>query len=124
MRLSVSLLILALLTSPAFAQTEALSEVNAARARRGLRPFIFDANLTAGAKACAVQRAKYLCFGHTKNDFNASPIGSIRPTATGCAAYPPRDGWLSCCVYEKYTFAGAAFAMGRDGRRYMSLFVR
>jgi hypothetical protein len=31
---------------------------------------------------------------------------------------------MSCCVYENYTYAGAAWVSGRDGRRYMHLFVR
>jgi hypothetical protein len=102
---------------------EALDEVNAARAARGLRPFIHDANLTAAAAACAEFRAARLIAGHTSNDFAALPAGASA-SASGCAAWSPGDGWGACCTYEGYTYGGAAYATGRDGRRYMHLFVR
>ncbi len=105
---------------------DALDEVNAARAVRGLRPFIKDAGLTAGAKATADYRAANLIQGHVggnMSDFGLVPSGTSC-TSTGCAAWPPSLGWGSCNTYESYTFAGAAWSMGRDGRRYMSLFVR
>jgi hypothetical protein len=31
---------------------------------------------------------------------------------------------MSCCVYDNYTYGGAAYVTGRDGKRYMHLFVR
>ena len=102
---------------------DALDEVNATRAARGLRPFIPDANLTSAATACAEFRAARLMAGHTGNDFAALPPGTSA-TASGCAAWAPGLGWGSCCTYEGYTYAGAAYATGRDGRRYMHLFVR
>ncbi len=102
---------------------EALDEVNAARAARGLPPFVRDANLTAAAAACAEYRAARLIAGHTANDFAAVPPGSWA-ASSGCAAWEPGFGWGSCCTYERYTYAGAAYATGRDGRRYMHLFVR
>jgi hypothetical protein len=102
---------------------EALDEVNAARAARGLRPFIRDAQLTAAAAAGAEFRAARLIAGHTANDFAALPPGASA-TSSGCAAWEPGFGWGSCCTYEQYTYAGAAYATGRDGRRYMHLFVR
>ncbi|HEX4592196.1 MAG TPA: hypothetical protein VH120_19840 [Gemmataceae bacterium] len=102
---------------------EALDEVNAARAARGLRPFIRDAYLTAGAVQAAEFRAARLIEGHTANDFAALPPGGFA-TSAGCAAWEPGTGWGSCCTYEQYTYAGAAYARGRDGRRYMHLFVR
>jgi hypothetical protein len=102
---------------------EALDEVNATRAARGLRPYIRDANLTAAATACAEFRAARLIAGHTSNDFAAVPAGTSA-TSAGCAAWEPGFGWGSCCTYEVYTYAGAAYALGRDGRRYMHLFVR
>lgn len=109
------------LTHPGSA--EALDEVNATRAARGLRPFIRDANLTAAATTCAEFRAARLIEGHTANDFAALPSGTAA-TSAGCAAWEPSFGWGSCCTYEGYTYAGAAYATGRDGRRYMHLFVR
>jgi hypothetical protein len=102
---------------------EALDEVNATRAARGLRPYIRDANLTSAATSCAEFRAARLIAGHTSNDFAALPPGTSA-TSAGCAAWEPGFGWGSCCTYEGYTYAGAAYAMGRDGRRYMHLFVR
>jgi hypothetical protein len=102
---------------------DGLDEVNAKRASRGLRPFVRDAALTQAAQACAAQRAQYGMFGHTSNDFGFLPPGATA-ASTGCAAYPASYGWMSCCTYENYTFAGAAWVTGRDGRRYMHLFVR
>lgn len=103
--------------------TEALDEVNAARARRGLPPFQHDEGLTRAAQACAQYRADRLIEGHTSNDFAFLPAGS-QAAAGGCAAWEPSWGWGSCCTYDRYAYAGAAYALGRDGRRYMHLFVR
>ena len=107
---------------PAVTIPDALDEVNALRASRGLRPFIRDEALTQAAQTCATVRAQALCFGHTTNDFAALPPGSHAASA-GCAAYPASMGWLSCCTNENYTYGGAAYAMGADGKRYMHLFV-
>lgn len=102
---------------------DGLDEVNAKRAARGLPPFIRDEGLTQAASACATFRAEHGLFGHTSNDFAFVPPGSSASSA-GCAAYPASYGWMSCCTYEGYTYAGAAWVTGRDGRRYMHLFVR
>lgn len=101
----------------------ALDEVNTKRAARGLAPFVHDPLLTEAAARCAAFRAAHGLFGHTSNDFAFVPAGSSASSA-GCAAYPASYGWLSCCTYDGYTYGGAAFVVGRDGRRYMSLFVR
>jgi len=105
------------------AAEDALDEVNAARTARGLRPFIRDDGLTAGAKNVADFRAARLIAGHTGNDFAGLPIGSTASVA-GCAAWEPSWGWGACATYDNYAYAGAAWSMGRDGRRYMHLFVR
>ena len=102
---------------------DGLDEVNAKRAGRGLRPFVRDEGLTQAAQACASFRAERLLFGHTSNDFAFVPAGASAGSA-GCAAYPASYGWMSCCTYENYTYAGAAAVTGRDGKRYMHLFVR
>lgn len=102
---------------------DGLDEVNAKRAARGLRPFIRDEGLVQAARACAAHRAAYGLFGHTSNDFAFIPAGSSA-SSTGCAAYPASYGWMSCCTYDNYTYAGAAWVTGSDGRRYMHLYVR
>jgi hypothetical protein len=114
----------AAVTPPAQATwADALGEVNAARAARGLRPFVRDAGLTSAAAGCAEFRAARLIAGHTSNDFAALPAGAFASSA-GCAAWEPGFGWGACCTYDGYTYAGAAYSYGRDGRRYMHLFVR
>lgn len=101
----------------------AIDEVNAKRAARGLRPFLHDPLLTEAAQKCAEFRARHRLFGHTNNDFGFLGFGA-RASAAGCAAYEPHYGWLSCCTYDGYTYAGAAYVVGADGKRYMHLFVR
>lgn len=102
---------------------DALAEVNATRARRGLRPFLPDPLLTQGAMSCAQTRARSRIQGHLPNDFGHLPPGANARSA-GCAAWEPSMGWGACCTYENHTYAGAAWAMGSDGRRYMHIFVR
>jgi hypothetical protein len=103
--------------------TDALDEVNAERAKRGLRPFIHDPLLTQAANACAKVRAERHIHGHLSSDFAYLPSGATA-TAAGCGALEPSWGWGTCCTYDNYTYAGAAWVMGSDGRRYMHLFVR
>jgi hypothetical protein len=121
--LLLAVLGIACLTASAQAGTDALAEVNAARAARGLRPFVKDDSLTAGAMNVADFRAARLMAGHTGNDFAGLPVGALA-TSAGCAAWEPSWGWGACCTYDNYTYAGAAWAVGSDGRRYMQLFVR
>jgi len=111
--------------SPARSQAgeDALDEVNQTRAMRGLRPYVRDDNLTAGAKNVADYRAQRMITGHTANDFAGLPPG-VMANASGCAAWAQGSGWGSCCTYENWTYAGAAYSIGPDGRRYMHLFVR
>lgn len=111
------------LTPAASKTADALDEVNATRAARGLHPFVRDEGLTQAAAGCAEFRAARLMAGHTANDFAAVPSGAYA-TAAGCAAWDPGMGWGACCTYDNYTYAGAAYAYGPDGRRYMHLFVR
>lgn len=118
-----TLLLILALASPALAAEDALLEVNQARAVKGLRPFIKDEGLTIAAKNCATYRAARRMAGHTRNDFQFLPSGS-RATAAGCAAWSDDWGWGSCCTYESWTYAGAAWERGKDGRRYMHIFVR
>ncbi|MCU0718882.1 MAG: hypothetical protein MUC83_04205 [Pirellula sp.] len=103
--------------------TDALAEVNAARVKRGLRPFQHDPQLTQAALQCAQIRASRRIAGHLPNDFAYLPAGSTARSA-GCGAMEPSWGWGTCCTYENYTYAGAAWVMGADGKRYMHLFVR
>jgi len=102
---------------------DALAEVNAKRAARGLRAFVADPALTEAAKAAAAFRAANRIQGHTSNDFAFLPPGSAAHAA-GCAAMEASWGFLSCCQWEGWTFAGAASVTGTDGRVYHHLFVR
>lgn len=103
--------------------SDALDAVNAKRAGRGLAPYLRDEGLTAAAQSCAEHRASRRLFGHTSNDFQFLPPGASA-SAAGCAAYPAEYGWMSCCVYDSYRYAGAASVVGPDGRTYHHIFVR
>ena len=123
------------------AADDALHEVNAARAERGLPPYINDPVLAASAKAAAEYRAKYRRPGHLHvfiggveyNDFSFLPAGyqwygpdDWSMIDSGCEHpdYPPRD-WAACCTHDtEYTHAGAAFAYDANGRRYNHIFAR
>lgn len=103
---------------------DALDEVNAERAKRGLRPFINDPLLNKAAQAAARQRAARHIHGHLpESDFSYLPDGG-RASSAGCGALEPSWGWGTCCTYDSYTYCGAAWVMGDDGRRYMHVFVR
>jgi len=123
MRTLLASVVLLLIASAAQGGTDALDEVNAARARRGLPAFQRDKALTTAASRAADFRAARTIAGHTSNDFGFIPPGTSA-AAAGCAAWTPGFGWGSCCTYERWRYAGAAWAMGRDGRRYMHLYVR
>jgi uncharacterized protein YkwD len=104
-------------------EDDALAEVNSARAKRGLRPFQPDPLLNQAALACAKIRAANRIDGHLSNDFVHLPSGASA-TSAGCGALEPSWGWGTCCTFDNYTYAGAAWVMGFDGQRYMHLFVR
>lgn len=102
---------------------DSLDEVNAERAKRGLQPFTRDPLLCQAAYACAKARAASHIHGHLSSDFDYLPAGA-RATAAGCGAWLPGEGWGTCCTYDSYQTAGAAWVVGSDGKRYMHLFVR
>lgn len=102
---------------------DALAEVNALRAAAGLPAFVRCDGLTKAAQAAANYRAGLLLAGHTSNDFAFLPPG-YDASAAGCAAWAPELGWGSCLTHSGHQRAGAAFAVGRDGRRYMHLFCK
>lgn len=102
---------------------EALAEVNAQRRARGLRPFICDEGLTIAAEGAAKFRADRLIEAHTQNDFRFLPRG-VKADAAGCAAWPKGSGFGSCCIYDNYRYCGAAYCYGRNGLRFMHVFVR
>lgn len=105
---------------------DALAEVNAARAQRGLRPYVNDPALNEAARKCAARRASIHCAGHCpESDFTyLSPSVNTNGVVGGCAAWEPSWGWGACATYDNYTYCGAAWVMGSDGRRYMHLFAR
>lgn len=102
---------------------ESLAEVNTARAKRHLPAFVYDDGLATGAAKCATYRAMHLIDGHTKNDFSFLPA-NVWADGAGCAAWYDMYGWGACFTYENYRYAGAAWARGSDGKRYMHLFVK
>lgn len=105
---------------------DALAEVNAARAQRGLRPYANDPGLAAGALACARARAQQHNHGHCNGpggDFAYLPAG-VHAEAGGCAAWQPSWGFGACAMYDNYVYCGAAWVMGNDGLKYCHLFVR
>jgi hypothetical protein len=127
MRLLFATLLAALALTPCVARAQAdgrdaLPEVNAKRASRGLPPFERDEELTRAAYACSAFRAAHGITGHTNDDFLFLPDRSLAD-ATGVGAFPPSYGWMTCCTNESYRRAGAAWVMGTGGIRYMSLFV-
>lgn len=111
-------------TAFAATRTDALDAVNAKRAARGLRPYIHDPALTAGAENLARFRAANRIAGHLANDFSMLPPG-CGASATGCAALSPEYGFMACEVYSSsYTYAGAAWVTGSDGKLYCHLVLR
>lgn len=111
------------LTVASAGSDDALDEVNAYRAKRGLPPFKHDPQLTIAAKRAAETRAKALWDGHLSNDFACLPAG-VTADAAGCGALEDSWGWGTCCMDDNYSHAGAAWVRGSDGRRFMHLFVR
>lgn len=121
--LVISALLLCSICQHSFAGEAALAEVNAARAKRGLPAFVEDPALTVAATKAAAFRAERGIVGHTSNDFQFVPKGA-RASAAGCAANHWRYGFMSCCRYENWKYAGAAWVMHDDGRMFCHLFVR
>lgn len=106
---------------------DALDELNAQRARRGLYPFQRDPLLTQGALRCAQIRAANRIEGHLggpMGDFAHLPPGA-QARAGGAGALEDMWGFAACCVDDVgYTHAGAAWVRGADGLRYNHIFVR
>ena len=104
---------------------DALAEVNAARAARGLHPLIWDGLLTQGAMRVADHRAAHRIAGHIggqMSDFALLPPGA-RADVAGAGALEPWWGWQSCAWDGNWKYAGAAVTVS-GGIRYMSIFCR
>lgn len=103
-----------------------LADVNAQRARRGLRPYLRDEGLTQGALACATYRARNRIAGHVSGgmgDFQFLPPGA-HATTGGCAAWPRSMPFGACGLFDGHKFAGAATVIGADGLAYHQIFYR
>jgi hypothetical protein len=100
-----------------------LIEVNLLRASKGIKPFEKDDCLTVTAAALARFRAEHLIEGHSTNDFAYLPAGCKADTM-GCAAWPLGTGFGACALFDDYTYAGAAWHLGSDSRRYMHVAYR
>ena len=101
---------------------DAMADVNARRAAAGLKPFILDPELMEAAKNAASCRASILCTGHLQNDYAAGGPG-YPASVSGCGVMQ-YGMFLSCGSEDRKTYAGAAKALGKDGRWYCHLFVR
>ena len=108
--------------STAHAATDALDEVNAIRAGRGLPAYRRDAALTQAAMSAADYRARYGMHHHTSNDFSFLPAGAWAAGA-GCDGSAIRSGWLTCYSESLYPYAGAACAYDANGIKFCHLFV-
>jgi hypothetical protein len=100
---------------------DALAEVNAERAKRGLKPYIHDPLLAKAALECAKQRASRLIHGHLpESDFTYLPKEvSVNGVVGGCAAWA--DGFGACAMYDNYTYCGASWVRGSDGLKYCQI---
>jgi hypothetical protein len=77
--------------------------------------------LTIAAMRAADHRAANRIAGHA-DDFSFLPAGTSADAA-GCARWEQGWGFGSCCLYESYTYAGAAWTIGADSKVYCHLFV-
>lgn len=100
---------------------DAIADLNARRAMYHLPPFKTDPVLLQAAMKAASCRAALRCAGHLKNDYDASTIGYPQ-AVSGCGVYNMM--FLSCGSDDRKQFAGAAKALGTDGKWYCHLFVR
>lgn len=116
-----------------------LDQINRQRAAYGLDPYVHDDDLTKAALGCVECRAATLNPDHlsdtNQGDFRFLPggfKGKVENYAAGCAAWPEdhclSSGFGACAMYDgcrlgKSIRAGAAWCRGRDGRRYMHLFI-
>lgn len=132
-----SLIVLFLVTSTANAQwrpstgpaykavpntgVDAMADLNARRAMYHLPPFKTDPQLLQSAMNAASCRAALRCEGHLRNDYDASSV-KYPQAVSGCGVY--NYMFLSCGSDDRKQFAGAAKALGSDGKWYCHLFVR
>lgn len=103
---------------------DAMDEVNAKRAQKGLPPLQKDPLLSQAAFACAKQRASRNIHGHLESDFAYLPPGG-NATVAGCGALDDSWGWETCAYDSRqYTVGGAAWVRGPGGLRFMHFFGR
>ena len=102
---------------------DGLEEVNRLRRAHGVAEFERDLELNNAAIKLSLHRAKHLIAGHSDDDFGFL-WDRKSADASGVGAAKDEWGWCTCCMLDKYRYAGAAWARGRDGQRYMSIFVR
>lgn len=100
---------------------DAMADLNARRAMYRLPPMKTDPVLLQAAMKAASCRAALRCAGHLLNDYDASTIG-YPYCVSGCGVYNMM--FLSCGSDDRKQYAGAAKALGTDGKWYCHLFVR
>lgn len=104
---------------------DAMDEVNAKRARKGLPPLQRDPLLCQAAYECARQRAARNIHGHLpESDFSYLPSGA-HATVGGAGALEDSWGWETCAYDSmQYRVGGAAWVRGPGGLRFMHFFGR
>ena len=102
----------------------AMTEVNAKRALKGLPALQVDLLLCKAAHDCAKQRAARNIHGHLpESDF--SYVHGTSATVGGCGALEDSWGWETCAYdSSQYTVGGAAWVRGPNGLRFMHFFGR
>ena len=83
---------------------DGLPMLNRLREARGLHPFKRDANLWSLAARQAERQARYGFMGHG----GTSLADGCAAEGCGCAD-TGCDSWNSCCAWEGYTYASAAY---------------
>lgn len=113
-------------TSQLKGSADAMAEVNAKRASKGLPPLRKDSLLCQAALLVSKQRAARGIHGHLpESDFTYVHQVNGSASVGGCGALEDSWGWETCAYDSpQYSVGGAAWVRGSDGLRYMTFFGR
>jgi len=108
-------------TSKLKASLTVFDTVNQIRQRRGLKPFLMDRALMEQAQATSMVRAKKKVAGHLRGWQGLHAKSEGCGTSQGCDLEGRK--FITCCLFEKWTYAGVGCAH-LGGRTYYTLLVR